>query len=152
MGLGHYYQFDYYNIHLNTTFILTESCPKDNVGKNWARGCVPTAGGLHVLSGHTMFDECRTWEGSEFFYQKGKPHDDKFCYKSQNHHGDDYIKFNKQKRRLGEYGGQNPVWKDKMEAEKVCEDLCRVNLNADLFKDDVNYVPNHQVIWEDLGT
>lgn len=151
MGLAHYYQFEYYNIHLNATFILTSSCPKDEIGLAGAVDCVPPAGGLHVLTGDTMFEECRKWEGSQLFYDKAKLHDDEFCYKPHLHHGDDYIKFNKQKRNLGQHGSQGPVWKHKMETEKVCEGLCRVHLDADLLRDDVNYFPSHQVIWNDLG-
>ena len=40
-GLAHYYQIEYYNFHLNVTFILTSTCPKEDFGVD----CVPSKGG-----------------------------------------------------------------------------------------------------------
>lgn len=138
IGLTHYYQFEYYNTHLDTTFILNSTCPQDYVGYDF--GCVPPARGQHVLAGYTMDEKCRTWHGE---------HDDKFCYQAWSSQGDDYIYFNDQKRGLGQMGSQGPVWKHKMEAEKVCEGMCRESMDAELFRDD-DYLPSHQVVWTDL--
>ncbi|KAL9131258.1 MAG: hypothetical protein Q9175_006809, partial [Cornicularia normoerica] len=145
-GLAHYYQIEYYNFHLNTTFILTSNCPQDNIvnGIN----CVPS-GKNHVLAGDTMeYKTCRTWPGYLAVQDFRREHDDRLCYKPRRHHGDDFIYFNKQKRNLGQDGGQGPVWQDKMESEKVCEGMCR-NMDAVLLKDE-NYTPSHQVMWTEM--
>ena len=147
MGLAHYYQIEYYNVHLNTTFILTSICPDEGIGKK--RSCVPPSGGEEVLAGDTMSKYfCKEFKGYQTIHDQ-KPHDDWVCYLPVHHHGDDYIQFNEQKRNLGKTGAQGQVFQDQRESERVCEGLCRENMDAGIFKDDL-YMQSHVVEWNHL--
>lgn len=148
MGLAHYYQIEYYNSHLNTTFILADSCPRDEM--DYDISCVPDHGGDKVLAGETIYWEgiCKTWKGIRDVSDKEKVHDEKLCYRAERHHGHDYIYFNKQKRDLSKAGNQVPVWQKQTESDATCEVMCRENLDAALLTD--SHPPSHQVTWNDI--
>lgn len=146
MGLGHYYQFEYFNYHLNTTFILTDNCPLNEMGYDIS--CVPEEYGEILLAGKTVLSEglCKRWKGIRSIYDLEAVHDEKLCYKPNRHKGHDFLKFNKQKRDLSEKGGQDPqVSKDQKEVEATCEVMCMENLNAALLTN--SEPPSHQVSW-----
>lgn len=146
--LGHYYQFEYYNVHLNSTFILTSSCPDPEFG--YEIDCVPPSGGEHLLAGYTMDENCRAWKGYQTVHDQKKKDDDQFCYKPHHHDGNDYMSFNGQKRNLGWTGGQGPVLLNTVESEKVCEGLCRENLEIPVLTDP-SYPRSHQVVWTNVA-
>lgn len=129
LGLTHYYQFEYYNVHFNNTYIVTDVCPSKEL--DYEGICVPKFAGLgeaslsgvDILSDHTMETQCRNWREDE-----GKLKiDHRFCYEPHFHHDTDYVWFNGQKRNLGRDGHQGPIAQD---AEDVCEDMCQVYLGT----------------------
>ena len=146
---AHYFQIEYYNFYLNTTFIITHTCPKDNIGL-LSTSCVPEKSeGDHLLAGakNTMRDKlCRHWEGEASAGERKRGHDNKLCYMRYRHHGADFIYFNKQKRSLGQDGGQGPVWQDQLKADDACGPLCRTHLDGHLLKNK-RYPQSHQVTW-----
>ena len=150
---AHYFQIEYYNFHLNRTFILSHTCPKDNIGLVNSR-CVPDKSeGDNLLAGarHTMRYEqlCRKWEGEKTVIDRIKVHGNKLCYRPYRHHGADYIYLNKQGRSLGQDGGQGPVWQDQLKADDACGPLCRTHVDENLLKND-RHPPSHQVTWTDM--
>ena len=149
---AHYFQIEYYNFHLDTTFILTHTCPKDNMGLVSSR-CVPAKSeGYNLLAGtyRTMWEElCRHWEGETTVGDEKRVHDNKLCYKPYRHDGADFIYFNKQKRSLGQDGGQGPVWQDQLKADDACGPLCRTHVDGHLLKNE-RYPQSHQVTWTDM--
>ena len=88
---------------------------------------------------------CRTWPGWQEVQDHEEADEDKFCYKPCRHHGDDYIYFNKQKRRMSLKGEQGPIWTSQMETDKVCDGLCG-NMDAVVLKNE-RFMPSHQVTW-----
>ena len=149
---AHYFQIEYYNFHLNTTFILTHTCPKDNMGFESSR-CVPEKSeGDNLLAGtyRTMQGElCRYWEGETIVGVPKRVHNNKFCYMPYRHHGADFISFNKQKRSLGQDGGQGPVWLDQLKVDDACGPLCRTHVDGHLLKNE-RYPQSHQVTFTSM--
>ena len=150
---AHYFQIEYYNFHLNTTFILTHACPKDNIDRFFTYRCVPEKSeGDNLLAGayHTMGDGlCRDWEGETIVGDRKRVHGNKLCYKPYRHHGADFIYFNKQKRSLGQDGGQGPIWQDQLHADDACGPLCRTHMDGHLLKKE-KYPQSHQVTWTSM--
>ena len=147
LGLGHYYQIEYYNVVLNKTFILTSICPTDYKDKDVA--CVPGGKAVEkeVLAGDTTHGKfCREFRGKETFADDHKHHANKFCYKPLEENGDDFIEFNDQERNISPRGGQSPEWQKQKVSDKACERLCHENLDAKLLRNP-HKTPSHQVRW-----
>ena len=148
MGLSHYYQFEYYNVHHNTTFILTSACPEDELGVK--RECVPEKDAWYGLAGATMAKKCRSWNRYQNVHDRTKEEQDTLCYVPDSHHRDDQILFNGQRRNLGENGGQGMMVRYEMEPKNACEDLCRDVLEASELQEHFVHPPSHQVVWTDV--
>lgn len=144
---AHYYQFEYYNVHLNTTFILTSKCP--DIGTGSDTNCVPTSAGEDLLAGDTIEEICKSWEGYGTTHHRWGKLTDKFCYKPHPKDGDDYMSFNGQERDLSRWGSQGPRFQSEEKSEEVCEDLCRTTMDAGLLRDDT-LPPSHQVVWVNI--
>lgn len=148
MGPAHLYQFEYYNRHHDTTFVLISSCPDGDIG--FDKTCVPgnPPDEHHLLSGNTMDMTCKQWEGYEDYKDLWYEREDELCYMPHHKHGDDYISFNGQLRNLGSNGGQGAVFNRKWEPE-ICEGLCQEYLDMTMLKDK-KYPPSRQVEWTRL--
>ena len=142
MGPAHFYQFEYYNIHHDTTFILTSACPDGDIG--FDRICVPQNGGEHVLTGGTMERICKRWDGYETVGDDRIPREDTLCYMPAHKHGMDYLAFNHQERNLALEGKQNPT--SAYLQPGTCEKLCQDNMGMPIL-DDKDFPPSHQVEW-----
>lgn len=143
MGPAHYYQFEYYNTHHNTTFILTSSCPDGDIGFDIT--CVPNySSGLNVLAGPTMDVNCKLWSGYEALGNERVPRYDEFCYLPNHRHHEDFMTFNKQARNLGPKGKQGPKagWLE----SGTCEYMCDEHLGLSVLLDK-KFPPSHQVEW-----
>ena len=146
-GPAHWYQFEYYNKHHNTTFVLTSACPDGDIG--FDKTCVPSnpakVRSTELIAGYTMAKTCKLWKGYE------ETIDDHFegtqyelCYMPNHKHSDDYIQFNKQKRNLGPSGGQSRFY---LEANETCRHMCKEFLDLPLL--DIHYYPpSHQIVWD----
>lgn len=145
MGPAHYYQFEYYNTHHNTTFVLTSACPDGDIGYDIT--CVPSYGGDDVLAGGTMDVNCKLWSGYEAVGDERVPRYDEFCYLPNHKHGVDYITFNTQTRNLGPKGRQKP--KVGYLESGTCETMCDENLGLKVLQDK-KFPPSHQVEWTSL--
>lgn len=149
MGPAHYYQFDYYNRHHDTTFVLTSTCPDGDIDFDIA--CAP-ADHKHVLVGDTMKKKCKLWRGWESSPKhpdwNPAPRKDELCYLPQKKKDEDFISFNGQHRSLGKRGGQGLVLQTEKEAG-VCESLCQENLGMPMLKDH-KFMSSHQVVWNDM--
>ena len=146
MGPAHFYQFEYYNWHHNTTFVLISACPDGDIGFDMP--CVPTGGGQYVLTADTMDSLCKHWEGYETVEDNQKVgRNDEFCYLPHRKRGADYMTFNNQRRNLGPNGRQGPIVG--VLEPGTCENLCRDNMDMDVLRDG-NFPPSHQVEWNDL--
>lgn len=145
MGPAHFYQFEYYNIHHNITFVLTSACPDGDTG--FDRICVPPGDDKLVLTGGTMDENCRLWEGYEKVdhYMVLQAH--KLCYKPRHKHNSDYILFDHQERNLGHDGGQGP--RETSLEPGTCEKLCHENMDMQVLQDK-NFPPSHQVEWTEV--
>ena len=141
MGPAHFYQFEYYNVHHDTTFILTSACPDGDIG--FDKFCVPSKGGKNLLTGGTMGNNCKTWDGYEAVGKGMIKRSDEFCYLPHKH-DNDYITFNFQKRNLTPGGNQEPVVANLEPG--TCESLCRENMDMDILQGDA-FPPSHQVEW-----
>ena len=142
MGPAHFYQFEYYNIHHDTTFILTSACPDGDVG--FDQFCVPPSGGEKVLTGDTMGRNCKSWDGYETVGDKRIMRIDKLCYTPRYKHDMDYLAFNHQERNLFWRGNQCPVIA--YLEPGTCEKLCRENMDMAVLQDD-KFPPSHQIEW-----
>ena len=142
MGPAHFYQFEYYNKHHDTTFILTSACPDGDIGFDMF--CVPPGGGTKVLTGGTMTENCKLWDGYESIGDRRIPRTDLLCYMPQYHHHMDYLAFNHQKRNLGSRGKQCAA-NGHLEPG-TCENLCQENMDMPVLRDD-KFPPSHQVEW-----
>ena len=142
MGPAHFYQFEYYNKHHDTTFILTSACPDGDTG--FDQFCVPPDSGKQVLTGGTMAQSCKLWEGYESVGDQRIPRTDMLCYIPRHKHGMDYISFNDQERNLGSSGNQWPVMA--YLEPGTCETLCQENMGMQVLQDD-KFPPSHQVEW-----
>ena len=146
MGPAHWYQFEYYNIHHNITYILTSSCPDGDM--NFDRYCVPSSKdkveAMEIIAGYTMDKTCKLWKGYEdvgdhhFMATKAE-----FCYRPDQKHGDDHISFNNQKRNLGLKGRQEKFYID---GEGPCEQMCRDQLEMPVLTNPL-YPKSHQILW-----
>ena len=145
MGPAHFYQFEYYNSHHDTTFILTSACPDGDIGYDTT--CVPRSFNEGVLTDSTMHDVCKLWEGYETIGDERIRRTDMLCYYPNYKHGVDYIAFNDQKRNLDRDGGQKPRMRPL--APGTCETLCQDNMGMPVLQDD-QFPPSHQVEWTDL--
>ena len=146
MGPAHFYQFEYYNKHHDTTFIVTSACPDGDIGFDIT--CVPPNGGKYVLAGNTMDLDCKAWAGYETVDEQKVKREDEFCYMPHYKHGVDYISFNGQKRNLDPRGHQGARFERSLEPE-ICESLCQENMDMAMLKDD-SFPPSHQVEWTKL--
>ena len=142
MGPAHFYQFEYYNIHHNTTFILTSACPDGDTG--FDQFCVPPQQDGIVLTDGTMKDNCKLWEGWETVGDDIVPRWDGLCYMPRHKHHVDYIFYNGQERNLGPRGRQSPRSADLEPG--TCEKLCGENMDMPVLQDS-RFPPSHQVEW-----
>lgn len=146
MGPAHYYQFEYYNKHHNTTFILTSLCPDGDI--DYDITCVPPYSGEYVFAGSTMDENCKLWRGYEAVGEEHIPRYDEFCYLPEYKHGMDYMTFNSQKRNLGPSGKQGV--KVGFLESGTCEHMCQENMGMAILKDNRKYPPSHQIEWTSI--
>ena len=124
---AHYFQFEYYNKHLNTTFIDQHHCFKTVDDKHTCYAPRSEDGSLDL---GWKFDwsggVCKSWP--RYHYDDRNRFVDEFCYVPHygtgKHQGDDYITYNKQKRDVGRHGGQGYQQLDDEAANSKCERLC----------------------------
>ena len=149
MGPTHFYQFEYFNKHHATTFVLTSACPDGDIG--YGRRCAPAGDDAHALAGDTMDTTCKLWEGWETVAasEPRRKRNDEVCYIPNYHHGEDFLFYNGQRRNLGKHGGQGPEFRQDEGTEEICENMCRTNLDMGINKDTA-FAPSHQVTWADL--
>lgn len=149
MGPAHFYQFEYYNKHHDTTFVVTSACPDGDV--NFDITCVPGGDDPHALAGDTMRQTCKLWRGWETLHATNDrvEREDELCYLPNYKHGNDYIFFNRQMRNLGKDGGQHAVFKWDRETDELCDGMCREYLDMGILQDS-QFIPSHQVTWTDL--
>ena len=142
MGPAHFYQFEYYNKHHDTTFILTSACPDGDIG--FDQICVPPSGGKRVLTDGTMERNCKLWDGYETVGDERIVRTDMLCYLPRWKHGMDYLHFNGQLRNLGSMGKQCPTIA--YLEPGTCEKLCQENMDMPVLTDD-RFPPSHQIEW-----
>ena len=142
MGPAHFYQFEYYNKHHDTTFILTHACPDGDTG--FDKTCVPRYGGKGVLTANTMEELCKRWDGYETVGDQRIPRTDRLCYTPHHKHGMDYLRFNHQERNLDPAGRQSPV--TAFLQPGTCEKLCQENMGMPVLSDEA-FPPSHQTEW-----
>lgn len=146
---AHYFQFEYYNIHADTTFILEHLC---EAAKDDKFTCLEPRTG----SGHDRNEQdrsswhgkvCRSWRRDLNMFKK-----DQFCYiphENKFSRTDDYMEYNFQWRNLGAGGGQAPASKPREIVDEVCTDFCSVHTGMPYLTDS-KLAPNRIIIYEDL--
>ncbi|MCJ1454813.1 hypothetical protein MMC28_005166 [Mycoblastus sanguinarius] len=152
---GHYFQFEYYNVHCNATFILEHLC---STPKDADTTCFPTRQADKATTGAPYVwasgQICRTWRNGRKSKSWHKTHD-QLCYEPHartwyaTDPGDDHIFFNKRKRNLSDQGGQGWAEKSAEEIEPVCEQMCQENLAMSVVTD-LRFAPSQIYIYEEL--
>lgn len=154
---ANYLQFEYYNFHQNTTYILAHLCLADQDSRTTC--LTPRNGdGQYVHYGSDWQGRvCRTWDNTVGIYARIH-NKDTFCYEADRYNefwrqwqmpGRDMMTFNGQQRQLDPIGGQGPVLKGKAEAEDKCEWLCDEHAHMPALR--LNELAEcHVVVYEDL--
>ena len=146
---GHYFQFEYFNLHSDVTFILDHLCVSSQDDRFTCLSPRKVAG---KASG--QFDQsewqgkvCRTWNRDFDIYKV-----DTFCYlphENQYSRRDDYIVFNRQKRNLGLYGDQGPSAQPLEMVDDVCNGYCPLHTGLP-YLNNSKLAPSNIVIYEDM--
>lgn len=149
---ANYLQFEYYNSHQNTTYILSHLCLTD---QDSAATCLAPRNGDDnwVYGSDWKGRACRTFDDYEGLYGTNT-----FCYEADPRNrywrewrmpGRDVISFNGQKRELDPVGSQGPVLKGQAEAEDRCEGLCGAHAGMPVLRSN-ELAECHVVVYEDL--
>jgi hypothetical protein len=143
---AHYFQFEYYNLHLNTTFILNHLCEASADDKFTCLSPRTVAEG--ESDNPDWADKvCRSWERDGHV-----SHHDKFCYipyKSAYSDTEDWMTFNKQERALGPGSGQGPAFEPQEMVDDVCTGLCEVFTGMP-YLNNSKLAHNRIIIYEDM--
>ena len=148
---AHYFQFEYYNVHKNNTYLLEHLCLASSDDKFTC--LLPRSVG-DQNSTHEDWSEhhnkvCRIWPGPP---DDNWINGDRFCYlphENQYSAVDDYILFDEQKRNLGLEGGQGPTFQPQELVDDVCTEFCDMHAGLPYLKDS-KLAPNRIVIYEDM--
>ncbi|MCJ1271796.1 hypothetical protein MMC22_011701 [Lobaria immixta] len=120
-----WYSFEYYNVHLNHTFVMEETC-----ASNFDR------------TRHAHGSDCWDYLGSHHKYCKHfrlRPHDRSaghgrtrhhFCYHFHRNWRQDSYSFDGQTRHVSEF----PLFQLGYEVREICEPLCREKFDKPLMK------------------
>ena len=120
---GHYYQFEYYNKHLNATYILEHVCMTNHDSSINCFQIEANAFTTEWPMGMWNKKFCREWQKNDSLMMGKK---DKLCYTPHCdvNHGPDVIKWNKQKRKLDQAGGQGRADQNQAKTNAECEAMC----------------------------
>ncbi len=143
---AHYFQFEYYSVHLNTTFILEQLCEASADDKFTCLSPRSVSEGEEDRS-EWSHKVCRSWERDGHV-----SHQDHFCYlphQNQYSDTDDFVVFNKQKRNLGPGGRQGPAFEPQDMVDDVCTGFCDVHTGMP-YLNDSKLAHNRIIIYEDM--
>jgi len=146
---AHYFQFEYYNVHSDVTFILEHLCLASSDDKFT---CLRPRSVSGKDKGHQDRSEwqgkvCRSWPRDLDIFSV-----DQFCYlPHENRYSkvDDFIKFNWQKRNVGPGGGQGPASPPQTKVDEVCTGFCKEHTGMP-YLDNSKLAPNRIIIYEDM--
>lgn len=155
---ANYLQFEYYNSHLNTTYILNHLCLADQDSDTTCLAPRTGDGVAVKVSVDWQTPLCRSWRqqlDSGIPYRNGPG--EKLCYEPHADldwrlwqlPGPDVLKWNGQKRRLDPRGGQGPVLRGLEESEGRCEGLCDEHAGMPALRGN-GRAQCHVVVYEDL--
>lgn len=151
---GSYFQYDYYNYHMNTTFVIQ-------------RACGPASDVWWELCANPYRDMCIPqidWDCQDnlicaiFEREEEKIGKDELCFALDDHHSflvpKDMIWFNGQKRSLRPKGSQGRHEQADADVQVLCEDLCErkagMQVEKERRKPGKEWARSHQEVFGDL--
>ena len=154
---AHYLQFDYYNAHKNTTFILNHLC---RAKQDSRQTCLATRHGEPVYNLHYEWEEklCRTWRNSQKDPEGHAGRENELCYFPEKYSdawlgflvpGMDKLKWNGQTRHLDERGKQGPNLRSAANAAETCETMCQQHANMPMLMGN-SRAQSHIVAYEEM--
>ena len=144
-----YFQFEYFNVHSDVTFILDHLCvasADDRITCLLPRKVDGKASGNNDRS-EWQGKICRTWTRDLDIFKE-----DQFCFlphENRYSRNDDFIKFNHQKRNLGAHGNQGPAAQPQEMVNDVCNEYCETFASMP-YLNDSKLAPSHITIYEDM--
>jgi len=143
---AHYFQFEYYNLHLDTTFILEQLCEASADDKFTCLSPRSVSEGEEDRS-EWQDKVCRSWQRDINIDKHDKscyvPHESKYSTT------DDFIFFNRQTRNLGPAGRQGPAYQPQEMVDEVCTGLCHVHTGMP-YLNDSKLAHSRIIIYEDM--
>lgn len=151
---GNWFQFEYYNTHTNTTYILQHLCL---AGPDSLNTCLAPRDEDGDPEDGQFLNICRTW----WRHKEPWPRWDdpkQLCYEQSSRFDEwrearlpskDLLRWDGQKRRLHSEGGQEPVLRDTKEAEDKCDALCNQHIHMPALRDNIRN-QCHIVVYTDL--
>ena len=153
MGPSHWYQYEYYNKHINMTYILTSACLDRDKSLDVSFPvsdsqndvpCTPASMDTVAIEA-TMQKGCRTSRRFENVKQEVQKWGT-FCHETHRE-GQSlkyHIYFNGQQRNL--IGGRQKVL-TRQQVDQTCDYMCRENMNMTVVKDE-RFPSSFQAVWE----
>lgn len=144
MEEAHVFQYEYYNRHTNTTYLVDDLC--EATLDRTSQGCLENR---NVDHGRHGVKTCRRWRKDP---NNGRGGHDQFCYAPadvDNLRREDAVWFNGQRRELGATGGQGAFQLPAEVVEKACASLCSEFTGMRVLRD-VKLAPNRVMVYEDL--
>ena len=155
---ANYIQFEYYNFHHNTTYILSHFCAADS---NSTTTCLAprSEDGAPDEDDGEFLKICRTFYKHKGPYQRwdligtlcyDQDDDDKDAYwREWRMPGEDVNSWKGQERKLHPEGGRGPVLKSKEESKAKCDVLCDEHAHMPALRHNARS-QCHVVVYDDL--